>query len=55
LASLGITLLGSTSSCRDGILQFAPDLAKNIARGDRDYLSVLDRADAYVSEQGLVT
>src|SRR6202050_159581 len=53
LASLGITLLGSTSSCRGVILQFAPDLARNIAHGDADYLSVLDRADAYVSQQGL--
>jgi putative flavoprotein involved in K+ transport len=53
LASRGITLLGSTSSCQDGLLDFAPDLAKNIADGDANYLSVLDRADAYVAENGL--
>jgi putative flavoprotein involved in K+ transport len=53
LASLGITLLGSTASHQDGTLQFAPDLAKNIASGDADYLSVLDRADAYVTQNGL--
>ena len=53
MASRGITLLGSTSNCRDGILRFTPDLAKNIAYGDADYLSVLDRADAYVAQNGL--
>ena len=53
LASQGIALLGSTKSCRDGVLHFAPDLAKNIAQGDADYLSVLDRADTYVAQNGL--
>src|SRR5690349_20765102 len=47
LASGGITLLGSARSYRDGVMQFAPDLARNFAQGDADYLSVLDRADAY--------
>jgi putative flavoprotein involved in K+ transport len=34
-------------------VQFAADLAKNIALGDANYLSVLDSADAYVAAQGL--
>ena len=34
-------------------MHFAPDLAQNIARGDANYLSVLDEADAYVARNGL--
>ena len=53
LAARGITLLGKAGSYVDGIMQFAPDLADNIARGDADYLRVLNAADAYVAEHGL--
>ena len=53
LAGQGITLLGVTRSYKDGILTIAPDLAENIAYGDRNYLSVLDEADAYVERYGL--
>ena len=53
LAARGMRLLGMTQSCADGVLKFAPDLADNIARGDADYLSVLDAADAYISRYGL--
>ena len=53
LASQGITLLGTTSSHRDGVLHFATDLEQNIADGDEDYLSVLRRADAYVTQNAL--
>lgn len=53
LAAEGITLLGMTESYRDGVMQFAPDLAENLANGDSNYLSVLDEADAYVSRNGL--
>jgi len=53
LAARGMTLLGMTQSCADGVLKFAPDLADNIARGDADYLSVLDAADAYITRYGL--
>ena len=35
------------------MLHFAPDLARNIAAGDADYLSVLDEADAYAAREGL--
>jgi putative flavoprotein involved in K+ transport len=34
-------------------MYFAPDLAKNIAQGDANYLSVLDEADAFVARNGL--
>ena len=53
LAARGITLLGSAESCKDGVMRFRPNLAKNIAEGDANYLSVLDAADAYVAQKGL--
>ena len=53
LAALGVTLLGRTGAFQDGTLLIAPDLARNIAEGDRNYLSVLDEADAYVAAHGL--
>jgi putative flavoprotein involved in K+ transport len=53
LAARGMTLLGRTESFKGGIMRFAPDLARNIARGDANYLSVLDAADAYVAKNGL--
>lgn len=53
LAARGITLLGRAEGFRDGALRFAPDLARNIARGDRNHLSVLDEADAYAAKNGL--
>jgi putative flavoprotein involved in K+ transport len=53
LAARGITLLGSAGRYLNGIMHFLPDLAKNIARGDANYLSVLDSADAYVAANGL--
>ncbi|WP_121063292.1 flavin-containing monooxygenase [Chachezhania antarctica] len=53
LAATGITLVGRTQSCTDGKLTFSNDLAKNIARGDRDYLAVLDEADAFAKANGL--
>lgn len=53
LAAQGITLVGRAQSYGNGIMHFAPDLAKNIAMGDADYLSVLDAADAYIEREGL--
>ena len=53
LAAEGLVLVGRTKSFADGTLHFAPDLTKNIRRGDADYLSVLDEADAYVTRNGL--
>jgi putative flavoprotein involved in K+ transport len=53
LAARGMTLVGLTSAFDRGTLRFAPDLAENIARGDANYLSLLQEADAYVAQVGL--
>lgn len=53
LAAQGMTLVGRTESFEDGVMHFAPDLAGNLARGDANYLSVLDEADVYVARNGL--
>ncbi len=53
LAARGMVLLGRTGGWRDGVLEVAGDLAENIRRGDRNYLSVLDEADALARAQGL--
>jgi len=53
LAGQGITLLGRTESYKDGVVFFAVDLAQNLARGDANYMSLLDEADAYVARNGL--
>ncbi len=53
LAARGMTLVGRTEAFRDGSLFFRDDLAANIARGDANYLSVLDEADAYAERNGL--
>lgn len=52
LARQGITLVGRTTACEDGVLTFSDDLARNIAQGDANYLSVLDAADAWVARNG---
>jgi putative flavoprotein involved in K+ transport len=53
LAAQGITLVGRTASFANGVVRFNPDLAENIAKGDADYLSVLDEADAFITRNGL--
>lgn len=53
LARQGITLVGRTKSFDDGVATFEPDLADNLARGDENYLALLDAADAYVTRNGL--
>jgi len=53
LAASGITLVGRTTSFDHGAMRFAPDLGDNIARGDANYLALLDEADAYVGRNGL--
>lgn len=53
LASQGITLVGMTKSFNGGVVRFQSDLADNIARGDENYLSLLDAADAYIERNGL--
>lgn len=53
LAARGMVLTGRAGAYHDGTISFAPDLAANIARGDANYLSVLDEADAYATKHGL--
>ncbi len=53
LATLGMTLVGRTESYKNDRMTFARDLADNIARGDANYMSLLDEADAYVARDGL--
>jgi putative flavoprotein involved in K+ transport len=53
LAARGVTLVGRTEGFSDGALTFAPDLARNVARGDAYYLALLDEADAYAARNGL--
>lgn len=53
LAHRGITLVGLTRSFNDGVVTFQTDLADNLARGDENYLSLLDAADAYIERNGL--
>ncbi len=53
LAARGIVLVGRTEAWQDGQLHFGDDLAANIERGDANYLSVLDEADAFVLRNGL--
>jgi putative flavoprotein involved in K+ transport len=53
LAAQGLTLVGLTKSYSNGTVTFATDLAENIARGDANYLSLLDEADAYAARNGL--
>lgn len=52
-AARGMTLLGRVGDFKNGTLQIASDLVRNIENGDKNYLSVLDKADAYVAEMGL--
>ncbi len=53
LAARGMVLVGRTDSYEAGVVRFAPDLADNIARGDENYLSLLQEADRFVERNGL--
>ncbi|MNF31391.1 putative oxidoreductase CzcO [compost metagenome] len=53
LAHQGMTLVGLTKSFKDGVVTFQSDLVDNLARGDENYLSLLDSADAYIARNGL--
>ncbi len=53
LAAQGITLLGRTESYKGGVVFLTADLAENLSRGDANYMSLLDEADAYVTRNGL--
>lgn len=53
LAHQGITLVGLTRAFNQGVVSFEANLAENIARGDENYLALLDAADAYIARNGL--
>ncbi|WOD08572.1 hypothetical protein [Marinomonas sp. GJ51-6] len=53
LAERGMKLVGRTQSFKQSTVIFNNDLADNIRAGDANYLSLLDRADAYIAENGL--
>ena len=53
LAAVGITLVGRAETYAAGRMTFAGDVADNVRRGDANYLSVLDAADAYIAAEGL--
>ncbi|KJK07473.1 flavin-containing monooxygenase [Pseudomonas tussilaginis] len=53
LAQQGMTLVGLTKAFKDGVVSFEANLADNIARGDENYLALLDAADAYIARNGL--
>ena len=53
LAQSGVILTGMAQRFENGALHFAPDLAKNIARGDANHLAMLDAADAYIAREGI--
>ncbi len=53
LANQGLQLVGMAAGWRDGVLSFAPDLVDNLNAGDANYLSVLDRADAFAKQYSL--
>jgi putative flavoprotein involved in K+ transport len=53
MAREGMVLVGRTEGFDGQGLRFAGDLAANIAAGDRNYLSVLDEADAYLKANGI--
>lgn len=52
-AADGITLVGRANGYQNGRMTLAPDLAANLARGDADYLSVLQQADAWALRNGV--
>ncbi|MEN5095188.1 NAD(P)/FAD-dependent oxidoreductase [Pseudomonas protegens] len=53
LAHQGITLVGLTQAFDGERVTFQADLVDNLARGDENYLALLDAADAYIARNGL--
>lgn len=53
LAQAGVTLVGLTEAFEGTTVTFKPDLTENLDRGDQNYLSLLDAADAYIERNGL--
>lgn len=53
LAHRGMTLVGLTQAFNGGVATFQANLAENLARGDENYLALLNAADAYIERNGL--
>jgi putative flavoprotein involved in K+ transport len=53
LAHQGITLVGLTEAFSGGKVAFQNNLVENVLRGDKNYLAVLDAADAYAARNGI--
>ena len=53
LAKQGLHLVGRTESFDNGSVRFNDDLSTNIRAGDENYLSLLDRADDYITRNHL--
>jgi putative flavoprotein involved in K+ transport len=53
-AAEGVTLLGRMQAASQGVLEFAPDLARRLAYGDASYAVFLDMVDAHVEQHGLI-
>ena len=52
-AAQGITLLGRMTAMRNGVADFADDLADSVAYGDAAYAGFLNTVDAHVARRGL--
>ena len=52
-ATEGVILLGRMQAARQGIVDFAPDLAKRLAYGDGAYTAFLDLVDTHVQRYAL--
>jgi putative flavoprotein involved in K+ transport len=52
-AADGIVLVGRMAAARDGVIELAADLARNLAIGDAYYATFLDRADEHAAQRGL--
>lgn len=53
LAHQGMTLVGLTKAFDNGVVTFQQDLLENLKNGDKNYLALLDAADAYIARNGL--
>ncbi|MDI3275153.1 NAD(P)/FAD-dependent oxidoreductase [Pseudomonas sp. AL03] len=53
LSHRGMTLVGLTQSFNGAVATFQSNLADNLARGDENYLALLNAADAYIERNGL--
>jgi putative flavoprotein involved in K+ transport len=53
-ARQGMQLYGRLRSARDGVIEFAPDLAQNLDHADDVYRSINRSIDAFIAREGIV-